>query len=153
MSTTTNATSNSTHIEQVLPFIKLWRVGLMAAVGAASINLVYFLVTKSVLGIPYIIPMGGPSGPLMSLPALLIIIFNVVPAFGATILLAMLGRYSSRPFRVFWIISVGVFVISFMLPLGLPSSVETSTKIGLSLMHIPAGAIILGILSRWGREK
>ena len=152
MSTTTNATSNSTHIEQVLPFSKLWRVGLMAAVGASSINLVYFLVTKSMFGITYSIPIGG-SGPMTPLPALLIIIFNVVPAIGATILLAMLGRYSSRPFRVFWIISVGVFVISFMLPLGLPSSVETSTKICLSLMHIPAGAIILGILSRWGREK
>jgi len=152
MSTSTNAASSSTHHEHVIPFSKLWQVGLIAAVGAASVNLVYFWVTKSVFDIPYMI-MRGPSGPSISIDAMLIIIFNVVPAFGATILLAMLGRYSSRPFRVFWIISAAVFLISFMLPLGQPSSVESSTKIGLSLMHFPAGAIILGTLSRWGREK
>ncbi|MCH7662838.1 MAG: hypothetical protein IH859_03095, partial [Chloroflexi bacterium] len=152
MSTSTNETTNSTQNERVVPIGKLWRVGLIAAVAAASVNLVYFFVTKSVFDIPYII-MRGPSGPSISIDAPIIIIFNVVPAIGATILLAVLGRLLSRPFRAFWIISVGVFLISFMLPLGLPSSVETSTKIGLSLMHIPAGAIILGVLTRRGRER
>ena len=153
MSTSINAASNSTQNEQVVPFSKLWRVGLIAAVGAASVNLVYFWVTKSVFAIPYIIPMGGPSGPLMSLPAVIIIMFNVVPAIGATILLAILGKFLSHPFRVFWIISVVVFVISFILPLSLPSGVATSTKISLSLMHVLAGTVIVGVLTTLGREK
>ena len=153
MSTSINAASTSTQNEQVVPFSKLWRVGLIAAVGAVSVNLVYFWVTKSVFGIAYIIPMGGPSGPLMSLPAVIIIMFNVVPAIGATILLAVLGKFLSHPFRVFWIISVVVFVISFILPLSLPSSVAASTKISLSLMHILAGALIVGVLTALGREK
>lgn len=152
MSTSTNQRTISTQNEQVVPNSKLWRVGLIAAVVAASVNLVYFWVTKSVFDIPYMI-MSGPNGPMISIDALIIIIFNVVPAIGATILLAVLGRFLARPFRAFWIISAVVFLISFMLPIGLPSAVETSTKIGLSLMHIPAGAIILGGLTRWGREK
>ena len=152
MSTSTNAGSNSTQNERVVPMSKLWLVGLIAAVAAAGVNLVYFFVTKSVFDIPYMI-MRGPSGPSISIDAPIIIIFNVVPAIGATILLAVLGRFLSHPFRAFLIISAVVFLVSFMLPIGLPSSVETSTKIGLSLMHIPAGAIILGVLTRWGREK
>ena len=97
--------------------------------------------------------MGGPSGPLRALPAALIIIFNVVPAIGATILLAILGKVLSRPIRVFWIISAVVFVLSFVLPLGLPSSVASSTRIGLSVMHPTAGAVIVGVLTTLGRQK
>lgn len=153
MSTSTNKASIFTQNEGVVPINKLWRVGLIAAVGAASFNLVYFWVTKAAFDIPYIIPMGGPSGALRALPAAVIIIFNVVPAIGATILLAILGRFLSRPFRVFWIISVVVFASSFYLPLSLPSNVANSTKIGLSMMHFPASALIIGVLTRLGREK
>lgn len=153
MATSTNAVSNSVQDEQIVPISKLWRVGLVAAVGAAIANLVFFWITKIVFSIPYLIPMGGPGGPLGSLPAVVIIMFNVVPAIGATLLLAILGKFLSRPFRVFWIISVVVFLASFMLPLNLPSVVGTSTRIGLSLMHIIAAAVIVGVLTRLGREK
>ncbi len=153
MAATTNAERNSAQNEQIVPISKLWWVGLVAAASASIANLVYFWVTKSVFGIPYIIPRGGPGGPLTAMPAALIIVFNVVPAIGATILLAILGKFVSRPFRVFWIISVAVFILSFMLPLTLPSAVATSTKIGLSLMHIIAAAVIVGVLSTLGREK
>ena len=153
MATTTNAATRSDQNEQIVPISKLWWVGLVATGGAAMSNLVVFLITKGVFGIPYIIPMGGPSGPLRALPAALIIIFNVVPAIGATILLAILGKVLSRPIRVFWIISAVVFVLSFVLPLGLPSSVASSTRIGLSVMHPIAGTVIVGVLTTLGRQK
>ena len=104
MATSTSAASSSTQSEQLVPISKLWQVGLIAAVGAAVANLVFFWITKSVFSIPYIIPMGGPGGPLGSLPAVVVIMFNVVPAIGATLLLAILAKFLSRPFRVFWII-------------------------------------------------
>ncbi len=153
MTTTAGTESNSTQKGQVVPLGKLWKVGLAAALGAAMANLVFFWITKGLFDIPYIIPMGGPSGPLRALPAALIIVFNVVPAVGATILLAILGRFLSRPFRLFWIISLGVLLVSFMLPLSLPSTVATSTQIGLGLMHIIAASVIVGVLSTLGREK
>ncbi len=153
MTTTTDAESNSSQNEQVVPIRKLWWVGLVAAVGAATANLTFFWITKGVFDIPYLIPMGGPSGPLGALPAVLIIIFNVVPAIGATILLAILGKVLSRPIRAFWIISVVVFAISFILPLTLPATVATSTIVSLSLMHPIAGAVIVGVLTTLGREK
>ncbi len=153
MAATTNAERNSAQNEQIVPISKLWWVGLVAAASASIANLVYFWVTKSVFGIPYIIPRGGPGGPLTAMPAALIIVFNVVPAVGATMLLAILGKVSSRPIRAFWIISVVVFVISFLLPIGLPSSVATSTRIGLAPMHVIAASVIVGVLTTLGRQK
>jgi len=153
MADTMNAESNSPQSEQIIPISKLWRVGLVAAAAASIANLIFFWVTKSVFGIPYIIPMGGPGGPLTAMPAALIIVFSAVPAVGATILLAILSKVASRPMRVFWIISVVVFVLSFVLPIGLPSSVATSTRIGLPLMHVIAAAVIVGVLTTLGRQK
>jgi len=153
MADTMNAESNSPQSEQIIPISKLWWVGLVAAAAASIANLIFFWVTKSVFGIPYIIPMGGPGGPLMAMPAALIIVFSAVPAVGATILLAILSKVASRPMRVFWIISVVVFVLSFVLPIGLPSSVATATRIGLPLMHVIAAAVIVGVLTTLGRQK
>ena len=153
MTMTTNTESASNRNEQIIPINKLWRVGLIAAAGATFANLVFFWVSKAMFGISYIIPMGGPSGPLEPLPAAIIIVFDVVPAVGATILLALLGKYVARPIRLFWIISGVVFVLSFILPLTLPSSVAASTKIGLGLMHPIAWLVIAGVLTRLGREQ
>lgn len=153
MTTTTEPASGSTQGDQIMPIGKLWRVGLIAAVGATFANLVFFWITKRLFSIPYIIPMGGPSGPLEPMPAGVIILLDVVPAFGATILLALLGKYVARPIRLFWIISGVVFAISFALPLTLPATVATSTIVGLSLMHPIAWGVIAGVLTTLGREK
>ena len=153
MTTTTNTASSSTQGEQIIPMGKLWRVGLIAAAGASFANLVLFWITKGLFGIPYIIPMGGPSGPLEPMPAGVIIFLSVVSAVGATILLALLGKFRARPIRLFWIISGVLFVLSFMMPLTLPASVTTSTKIGLGLMHPIAWGVIAGVLTTLGREK
>ena len=139
--------------EQVAAISKLWWVGLVAGVGATIANFGFYWITKGVFGIPYIIPLGGPNGPLGPLPLPAIIIFNVVPAIGATILLVILGKFLTRPFRMFWIISVVLFLLSFILPLSLPLGVTTSTKIGLSLMHIITMPVIVGVLTKLGREK
>ena len=140
--------------KQVAPINKLWWVGLVAGAVATIANLVFFWITKSGFGVPYILPLRGPSSPLVNLPETEIILAHVGPAIGATAILAILGKFLSRPFRVFRIISALLLIISFILPLFLlPSGVATSTKIGLMLMHIIAAAIIVGILTRLGRSS
>lgn len=153
MTTTTNAASDPMENEQIVPISKLWRAGLLAAAGASFANLVFFWLTKILFGIQYIIPMGGPSGPLKPLPAMAIVIFNAVPAVGATILLALLGKYAARPIRLFWIISGVIFAFSFIFPITLPATIAASTKIGLSVMHIIAWPAIAVVLTMQGREQ
>jgi len=134
--------------EKLAPSNKLWRAGLLAAALATTVNLAIFFIGKSAFDVPFIIPLGGPSGPLMAMPALLVVVLDVGAAFGATALLALLGKFTARPFRIFWILSGVVFLISFGLPLGLPDTVASSTRTSLMLMHFPAAAIIVGLLSR-----
>ena len=130
------------------PANKLWRTGLLAAVLATAVNLAIFFIGKLAFDVPFVILRGGPGGPLMPMPALIIVIFNVGAALGATAILALLAKYSDWYFRIFWILSIAVFLISFMLPIGLPESVASSTRFSLALMHFPAAAIIVGMLSR-----
>jgi hypothetical protein len=144
--------TTSSQDQQVVPISKLWWVGLVAAAGAAIANLILFLITRG-LGIPYIMPLQGPDAALEALPASMVIIASVVPAIGATILFAILGKFLAQPIRVFWIIAAVFLVISFAGPFTFPTAVALSTKIGLTLMHVVAGAAIVGILTTRGREK
>ena len=143
---------SSNQAQKVAPISKLWWVGLVAASGAAIANLILFLITRG-LGIPYIMPLQGPDAMLEALPASMVVIASVVPAIAATILFAILGKFLAQPIRVFWIIATVFLVISLAAPLTLPAAVALSTKIGLTLMHVVAGATIVGILTTLGREQ
>ena len=153
MTTTTNTVGDPDRNEQIVPISKLWRVGLIAAAGVSFVNLVYVWITKAVFDIPYLIPIGGPSGPIEPLPVGAIIILSIVPAAGGAILLGLLGKYVARPIRLFWIISGVLFVLSFALPITLPAAIATSTKIGLSLMHPITWVLIARVLTTLGLEK
>jgi hypothetical protein len=80
-----------------------------------------------------------------------VVIASVVPAIAATVFLAILGKFAPRPILVFRIISVVFLLVSFGGPLSLP--VDISTKVALSVMHVVAGAVIVGMLTMLGREK
>lgn len=144
-------TQSSVQAGQVAPISKLWWVGLVAALSATVANVIFFVVTKG-LGIPYILPLQGPEAPLELLPVMMVVIASMVPTIGATFLLVVLGKFLAKPLRVFWIISVVFLLGSLVLPLTLPVTVAVSTKIGLSAMHVIAGAAIVGVLSKLGRH-
>jgi hypothetical protein len=124
---------------------RLWWAGLLAAVIAAVANLIVLVVTQNLLGIPVMAPATPGSPELAPLSAIAVITASVVPAIGATILLAILGKFLEHPIRVFWIISVVFLLISFISPLTLP--VGIATKITLSLMHLVAALAIVEVLT------
>lgn len=139
MSTTGN---ESMRIQQVASFRRLWPIGLVAAAGATIANVVFFFVSKEI-GIPYLLAMQGSLGPLLPV---MVIISSVIPAVAATVLFALLGKFLSRPIRVFTIISIIVLLISFAPPLTMPADVAASTKVGLVVMHIITAAVTVGVL-------
>ncbi len=134
-------------IQQVAQFRRLWPIGLVAAAGATVANVVFFFVSKEI-GIPYLVTMQGSLGPL---PPVMVIVSSVIPAVAATVLCALLGKFLSRPIRVFTIISIIVLLLSLAPPLTMPAEVAASTKVGLVVMHLITAAVTVGVLTRLGR--
>ena len=139
--------NESMRIQQVAQFRRLWPIGLVAAAGATVANVVFFFVSKEI-GIPYLVTMQGSLGPL---PPVMVIVSSVIPAVAATVLFALLGKFLSRPIRVFTIISIIVLLISLAPPLTMPGEVAVSTKVSLVVMHIITAAVTVGVLTRLGR--
>lgn len=129
---------------------QLWKAGLGAIVLTILGNLLVYGVGL-VLGVPFVIQ--DPSGALGPLPVAAIVVASTIPLVGATLLFWLLGKFLSRPILVFWVISAIVFVLSFGGPFSLPAEVALSTKIGLSVMHVVAAAVAVGVLTTLGREK
>ncbi len=146
MSTVANQTLNK---QQIAPISKLWWVGIVAGVVSAVGNLIFFFIT-SVAGISYMIPIENPDV-LEPLPATVVAIASFVPAIGATILFALLGRFLSQGVRIFTIISIVFLVLSFAMPFTLPAAVPMATKIALNVMHVISGVAIVGVLLKLGK--
>lgn len=130
---------------------KLWWVALAAGVVAFISNLIVFFVAQNILGLSLMIPPPSDNTVLEPLSVGLLFVTNIVPAIGATILLAILARFVARPFRVFQIIAAVFLLVSFGGPISLP--VETSTIVVLSVMHVVAAVAIVGVLTRLARQN
>lgn len=147
MSTLTASNAKTERIS----FSRLLWVGPLAAVIAAVANLIVFVIAQNLLGITLMGPAGPGSTEMVPMPAIAVVIMSVIPAIGATTLLAVLGKFLARPTRVFWIISLIFLLLSFVTPLGLPVSV--AVKVTLELMHVVAAVAIVGVLTTLGRER
>jgi len=144
-------TNDSTQSQQVVPLSKLWWVGGVAAVGSAIANLIFLFIARAT-GTSYVMLGPGSTSP-EPLPEFLVVVSSVIPAIVATILLALLGRFTSKPIRIFPIVAIIVLLISLSGPFTQPSEVAVSTKTGLAIMHLISGVVTIGVLTSLGREK
>ena len=128
-----------------VPAGRLWLLALAAAGIAAVVNLLIWLLA-GMINIPLNVQMGGPEAPVVPLSAGPVIVMSVVPALAGAALLWLLGRITARPFRWFTIIAVVVLLLSLAGPLLLP--VALANKLVLSLMHVVAAGVIVGILRK-----
>ena len=95
--------------ERVAGFGRLLAYGVVAGVVAAVLNAVVYLVASALGAIPLDVEIGNTGGPL---PLGAVITFSFVPALLAAALLALLGRFVSRPIRVFTVVAIVVFLLS-----------------------------------------
>ena len=150
MSTISNTQNNSARNERIV-FKNLWWAGLVGGIAGAIGNVIVFLIAKYLFGLPLLIPLQGPGSPLEPLPVFMVIVATLASAVGATILLALLGKFAPRPILVFQIISVVFLLVSFGAPFSLP--VDLGTKLALNAMHVVAAIAIVGVLTTLGRAK
>ncbi len=128
----------------------LW-AGPLAAIIAAGANLVVYLVAQGLLGVVLLAPAQPGAAEFVPMPATAVIIMSIIPALGATLLLAILSKVVARPIRTFWIIAAVVLLLSFITPFSLP--ITWDAIITLELMHVIAALVIVGILTTVGRKR
>jgi len=139
----------SSSIERVA-FRKLLWVGPMAAV-AAFVAVVVVFGIAGLFGVPLEVMAPPTYETLSPMEVSFIAQATIPPAIGATILLAILGRFTRRPFLIFQIIAAVFLLLSFGGPLSLP--VSGVVKMVLGLIHIVAAGTIVGVLSTLGRGR
>ncbi len=126
-------------------FGRVLGAGLFVAIGATLVNVVVFMLARDLLDIPFVFPYQGAGSAAAPLPVAFVIVASMLGALAAALLLAVLGRMTRRPLRIFQIVGITFLIVSFGGPLSLP--VGLPTKLVLSAMHIMAAVIIIAGLT------
>ncbi len=134
--------------DRVAPRKLLWAAPL-AGLAAAAGNLAVFGLAKGLLALPLAMPAMGPN-PAAPLGLAQVIIASILPALAAALLLALLGRFSRRPVRLFQIIAGVGLVLSLGAPLTLAA--DLATRLVLLSMHLVASLATTAVLSTFGTQ-
>jgi hypothetical protein len=114
---------------------------------AANVALYYIFSASGVFPEDFIIPQA--NGPL---PVTAVIFATLMPLVIATLLYALLVRFTRRPNRIFLIISIIVLLWSFYPPFQIPN-VPFSMAIGLNVLHLVAAASMVWSLTQPANAK
>ncbi len=127
---------------------RLVRAGAVATVAAVLGNLFVYWAAGAITGSPLTAPhpqTGALEPVFLGAP----IILTAVGIIGATVVFALLKRWTKTPVRTFVWVSLVVLVLSygaFLLPIGLP----TTTIWAFGTMHLVAAAIAVPLLIKLG---
>ncbi len=143
---------NPLHIEtskKTTPPWPLWKVGLVASVASAAVNVALGLLTMPYLGVP------ETFMPITPVP---VIFWSFVGAWGAVAVFAIIQRSASLPYRAFNIVAAIVLILSFI-PDFLLTQVRTGPLAGatnaailvLMSMHVISAAIVIRLILRHTR--
>jgi hypothetical protein len=125
-------------------FSTIFRQGLLAAVVAALVNAIIFVVGSVLEAFPpdVIIPQAGQ--PMTIFPVLFT---SVVGALVGTLVYALLVRFTGRPNRIFQTVALVVLVASFASPFTVPDAPPLFYTL-LLVMHIVVAAATVFMLTR-----
>ena len=145
---------SSGSVERLAPAGRIWQAGLLAAVIAAVINVVLYLIAQAA-GVNFnFMPADMPAPPF----AFAVIFATFVGVLLGTLGFTLMPRFSQRPISTFRIVAIVALVLSFAQPLLLTSGMmPTAAPVGigtilvLELMHIVAGVAAIYLLTSRGR--
>ena len=121
-------------------------VGLGTVVAAVTANVVVYVLGSALVGYdPRFLPLAKVDG---------VVLFTLLPAIVATLLYALLLRFSGNPPRTFGTVSAVVFVVTLIPDFAyiptVPGASSGQTAI-LVLMHVVAAGVIVGTLTGFAR--
>jgi len=126
----------------------VWRYGVLAAVIAAVINAIIWLIARA-LGVSFRVQPPGQTESTVNL--LRVILITLVPILLGVGVYVLLHRVTRRPFLVFLVIALLIFVLSLLPPLS--AADETGTQVALILMHIVATLAVLAGVYRFEQQR
>lgn len=120
--------------------------GILGGAVAGIINGIIYLIARA-SDVSFTVPSQQEAGATMDIGIGPIIIFSVVPAVIASLLVLLLNRFTRKPFTIYLIIAVIILLVSFF-PLTL--EMDNITRIVLGIMHvIVASGITIGLNSAY----
>lgn len=135
-------------IKRAKPSIgRIWRNGIFAAVTAAIVNAILFLVGSAIGAFPSNVLIPAMAGPAMPLTLIPVIIMSILPILVATLVYTILSRVTGNPNRWFNILAALVFVAMFFTPFTIPGA-PMLMIVFLEVMHIVAAAAVISFLNR-----
>jgi hypothetical protein len=123
----------------------VWRAGAVAVIAGAAAAAAYARLLD-LTGIPMVAGAPGVSRPERVGPANFAVGTAILTVI-ATIMAAVFARRSHRPERTFVATTVGLTLVSLLLPLA-AGATATSTKLTFALGHIVLAALIIPIIAR-----
>ena len=126
-----------------ISFSRILRAGAIAAVGAVLANVLVYFVASALGWMPatYINPQLGRPIEISEVAG-----STLMGALCATVLFALLARFTRRPVTIFRIVAGIVLLLSFATPFSLVGA-PLSLILTLEVMHVLAAAIIVGVLT------
>ena len=127
---------------------------VIASLAATMANIVLSLILKGFFGVPFVVPEHFPPPELSPLPASDVVIFSLIFSAGGCLVFLVVANTARRPARLFIGISLSVLVISFLLPLRIPTPpVNMTTKLSLVGMHILGAVVLVPLLIKIGMTR
>lgn len=129
---------------------RIVRAGLAATVAAIIGNVIVFYIGNALTSGG--LTMLDPAGSGRQIPAFVAapIIFTAVGLIGATIVFAIVKRFSANPVRVFTIVSLIALALSYLTFLS-PIELAPPTAVTFGIMHVVAAVIGVPILIALGK--
>jgi hypothetical protein len=148
-----NANRSLAEMEAVSLGKLAWVVPLSTAVAVIANVIFYYIITRWFhVGLRF--PSGTPDHTLSATMAVGdVVLFSVVFALGAGVVFVIVTQSAQRPIRTYLMIATAVLLVSFLLPLNIPSPpVAMIDKLSLVAMHIIGAIAVVSVLVGLGRK-
>lgn len=116
----------------------IWRYGLLATIVAAILNAALWGLARAVGVSLQVQPPGRPEAVVGLLQ---VVLLTAVPLLVGTAFYTLLRRWTRRPFLIFMLLSLLIFLILLVPPFA--STERPGTRFVLILMHVVATAALL----------
>ncbi len=123
----------------------IWRNGILAAVAAAVVNALIYLIGAATGNMPQdvLTPQGGP------ITLAIMVIMSIVPLLVGTLAYMILTRFTAKPLanRIFVIVSILLLILMAITPLQLAGA-PIGMIVILEVVHLIAGGALIYALTR-----